>query len=98
MLEPLGAHAHTESGSPPPSPGLVYRGHVLFGVVSHVHLGYMRCLCRGLGRMDRAWLYFGRQGQHINWTTAVRLPDGTADCDPSNQTTHVEVRKTRNSG
>lgn len=31
-----------------PSPGLVYRGQVLLGVVSHVHLGYTRCLCRGL--------------------------------------------------
>lgn len=30
------------------SPGLLYRGHVLLGVVSHVHLGYTRCLCRGL--------------------------------------------------
>lgn len=35
---------------PQPSPGLVYRGQVLFGVVSHVHLGYTRCLCRGLRR------------------------------------------------
>lgn len=33
-----------------PSPGLVYRGQVLLAVVSHVHLGYTRCLCRGLGR------------------------------------------------
>lgn len=53
-------------GSPTPSPGLVYRGQVLFGVVSHVHLGYMRCLCRGLGRMDRARLYLGGQEQNIN--------------------------------
>ena len=59
-------HTCTEPGSPTPSPGLVYRGHVLFGVVSHVHLGYMRCLCRGLGRMDRARLYLSGQEQNIN--------------------------------
>lgn len=37
-----------------PSPGLVYRGQVLLGVVSHVHLGYTRCLCRGLEGRDTA--------------------------------------------
>lgn len=46
------AHVHTQSRDPTPSPGLVYRGsHVLLGwLVSHVHLGYMRCSHHDLWR------------------------------------------------
>lgn len=54
--------AHTEErpgprGSARPSPGLLYRGQVLLGVVSHVHLGYTRCRCLGLGRRVRSQPY-----------------------------------------
>lgn len=39
-------------------PGLLYRGQVLLGVVSHVHLGYTRCLCRGLGKTEHSTVLF----------------------------------------
>lgn len=48
------APAPTHPIPPPPTPGLVYWGQVLLGVISHIHLGYTRCLCRGLGRIGQS--------------------------------------------